>query len=186
MHLHLQDRDTKGSLIDYESHKIKRTVLSTTVAELYAFMKRYGSVQFYRGLCMDMSAQPVEVHLRTDANNLVTTAASTRLPEQTETTHMIQMLRREACSGQMHDLAHVLTQRCPADPLTEKSVSPSQMISTVQTGVLHEVDTHPPFRSTVQHKAFVTEILHPDPDATEAYWARSMCDPVLLQNSEWH
>ena len=38
---------------------------------------------------MDMTAQPVEVHLRTDANNLVTTVASTRLPEQKETIHMI-------------------------------------------------------------------------------------------------
>ena len=71
---------------------------------------------------MDMTAQPIEVHLRTDANNLVTTAASTRLPEQKETIHMIQMLRQEACSGQMHDLAHVLTQYCLADPLTKKSV----------------------------------------------------------------
>ena len=52
---------------------------------------------------MDMTAQPIEVHLRTDANNLVTTAASTKLPEQKETIHMIQMLRQEACSGQMHD-----------------------------------------------------------------------------------
>ena len=43
-----KERDTKGSLIDYECHKIKRTVLSTTVAELYAFMKCYGSAQFYR------------------------------------------------------------------------------------------------------------------------------------------
>ena len=67
-----KERDTRGSLIDYESHKIKRTVLSTTVAELYAFMKCYGSAQFYRGLWMDMTAQPLEVHLRTDANNLVT------------------------------------------------------------------------------------------------------------------
>ena len=58
---------------------------------------------------MDMTAQPIEVHLRTDANNRVTTAASTRLPEQKETIHMTQMLRQEACSGQMHDLAHVLT-----------------------------------------------------------------------------
>ena len=47
-----KERDIKGSLklIDYESHKIKRTVLSTTVAELYAFMKLCGSAQFYRGL----------------------------------------------------------------------------------------------------------------------------------------
>ena len=91
--------------------------------------------------------------MRTDANNLVTTAASTRLPEQKETIHMIQMLRQEACSGQMHDLAHVLTQYCLADPLTKKSVSPTLLISTVQTGILREVDTHPLFRSTVQHKA---------------------------------
>ena len=86
-----KERDTKGSLIAYESHKIKRTVLSTTVAELYVFMKCYGSAQFYGGLWMDMTAQPIEVHLRTDANNLATTAASTRLPEQKETIHMFQM-----------------------------------------------------------------------------------------------
>ena len=40
-----KDRDTKGSLIDFESHKIKRTVFWTTVAELSAFMKCYGSAQ---------------------------------------------------------------------------------------------------------------------------------------------
>ena len=98
---------------------------------------------------MDMTAQ--KVILRTDANNLVTTAASTRLPEQKGTIHMIQMLRQEARSGQIHDLADVLTQHCLADPLTKKSVSPSLLISTVQTGVLREVDTHPlsgPQRST--------------------------------------
>ena len=85
-----KERDTKGSLIDDASHKIKRTVLSTTVAELYAFMKRYGSAQFYRGLWMDMTA-------------LVTTAASTRLPEQKETIHMIQ------CSGRKHVAAKCTT-----------------------------------------------------------------------------
>ena len=106
-------------------------------------MKRHGSAQFYPGLLMDMTAQPIEVHLRTDANKLATTAASTRLPEQKEAIHMIQMLRQEACIGQMHDLVHVLTQRCLADPLTKKSVSPSLLISTMQTGVLREVDTSP-------------------------------------------
>ena len=176
-----KERDTKGSLIDYESHKIKRTVLSTTVAELYAFMKCYGSAQFYRGLWMDMTAQPIEVHLRTDANNLVTTAASTRLPEQKETIHMIQMLRQEACSGQMHDLAHVLTQYCLADPLTKKSVSPTLLMSTVQTGILREVDTHPLFRSTVQHKAFITEYIDMDVEATQDHWGHLMCYPVYYK-----
>ena len=176
-----KERDTKGSLIDYESHKIKRTVLSTTVAELYAFMKCYGSAQFYRGLWMDMTAQPLEVHLRTDANNLVTTAASTRLPEQKETIHMIQMLRQEACSGQMHDLAHVLTQYCLADPLTKKSVSPTLLITTVQTGILREVDTHPLFRSTVQHKAFIIEHIDMDVEATLDHWGHLMCYPVYYK-----
>ena len=127
---------------------------------------------------MDMTAQPVEVHLRTDANNLVTTAASTRLPERKETIHMIQMLRQEACSGQMHDLAHVLTQYCLADPLTKKSVSPTLLISTVQTGILREVDTHPPFRSTVQHKAFITENIDLDVEATQDHLGHLMCHPV--------
>ena len=83
---------------------------------------------------MDMTAQPIEVHLRTDVNNLVTTAASTpshACPNK-EAIHMIQMFRQEACSGQMHDLVHVVTHL--ADPLTKKSVSPSLLISTVQTG----------------------------------------------------
>ena len=176
-----KERDTKGSLIDYESHKIKRTVLSTTVAELYAFMKCSGSAQFYRGLWMDMTAQPLEVHLRTDANNLVTTAASTRLPEPKETIHMIHMLRQEACSGQMHDLAHVLTQHCLADPLTKKSVSPTLLISTVQTGILREVDTHPLFRSTVQHKAFITEHIDMDVETTQDHWGHLMCYPVYYK-----
>ena len=42
--------------------------------------------------------------MRTDANNLVTTAGTTHLPEQKETIHMIQMLRREAVSGSIEDL----------------------------------------------------------------------------------
>ena len=63
-----------GSLVDYESQKIKRTVLSTTVTELYSFVKCYVSCQFLRGLWMDMSGEVAEFHMRTDAMNLVTTA----------------------------------------------------------------------------------------------------------------
>ena len=73
----------------FESHKINRTVLSTTVSELYAFMKCYGTCQFLRGLWMDISGTAAEIHMRTDANNLVTTASTTHLPEQKETIHMI-------------------------------------------------------------------------------------------------
>ena len=38
----LKDGTTYGSLIDFERQKIKKTVLSTTVAELYSFMKCFG------------------------------------------------------------------------------------------------------------------------------------------------
>ena len=48
-----RDGMTYGSLVDYESHKIKKTVLSTTVAELNSFMKCFGSCQFLQGLWMD-------------------------------------------------------------------------------------------------------------------------------------
>ena len=53
--------------------------------------------------------------MRTDANNLVTTASTTHLPEQQETIHMIQMLRKESISGQIDDLGHVRTADMLAD-----------------------------------------------------------------------
>ena len=41
-----KDGMSNGSLIDYESQRIRSTVLSTTVAELYSFMKCFGSCPF--------------------------------------------------------------------------------------------------------------------------------------------
>ena len=95
-----RERSTKdgmsyGSLIDYESQKIQRTVLSTAVTELNYFMKCFGSCQFLRGLWMDLSGEVANIHMRTDAKNLVTTARRIHLPEQKETIHMIFMLRNQ-------------------------------------------------------------------------------------------
>ena len=59
--------------------------------------------------------------MRTDANIFVAIASTTRLPEQKETIHMIQMLRREACSGQIEDIAHVVSVDCLSDCLTKSS-----------------------------------------------------------------
>ena len=56
-----------GSLIGYEIQKIKKTVISTTVAELYSFIKCFGSCQFLRGLWMDISGEVANLHMRTDA-----------------------------------------------------------------------------------------------------------------------
>ena len=69
-----RDEMTHGSLIDYESQKIRKTVLSTTAAELYFFMKCFGSGQFLQGSWMDISGETANIHMRTDAKNLVTTA----------------------------------------------------------------------------------------------------------------
>ena len=69
-----------GVLVDYESQKIKKIVLSTTVAELCSFMKCCGSFQLLRGLWMDLSDKVTNIHMRTDAKNLVTTARTIHLP----------------------------------------------------------------------------------------------------------
>ena len=146
---------TRGSLVDFESHKINRTTLSTTVSELYSFVKAFGTCLFLKGLWCDISGQEVPIHMRTDANNLVTTASTTHLPEQKETTHMIQMLRKETNSGHIEDLAHVRTEHCLADALTKTNAKPDALIKAVETGILPGIDTHPPFRTLIQHKAYL-------------------------------
>ena len=137
-------RDTRGSLVFFESTKIKRTTLSTTVAELYALMKCFGTCQMIRGLWKDISGLDAEIHMRTDANNLVSTASTTHSPEQQETIHMIQMRRKEACSGAIADLSHIRTEHCLSDCLTKRSANPRNLLNSVQTGWLKEIDSHPP------------------------------------------
>ena len=74
--------DARGSLIEYESHKIRKITQSTTVAELYSLMKCFGTSLFLRGLWMDMTGTAADIHMRTDAKNLVPTAQTTHLPQQ--------------------------------------------------------------------------------------------------------
>ena len=90
-----RDGMTYGSRIDHESQKIKKTVLSTAVAELYSFIKCVGSCQFLRGLWMDISGEVAHIHVKNDGKNLVTTASTTHLPEQKETIHMISCSERK-------------------------------------------------------------------------------------------
>ena len=88
------DSATRGSIIDYESHKITTTTQSTT-----------GTCLFLRALWADISGEIVPIHIRMDANNLVTTAQTTHLPEQKETHHLIQMIRHESNTGHLDDLS---------------------------------------------------------------------------------
>jgi hypothetical protein len=127
-------------------------------------MKCYGTCLFLKGLWKDISGQSAEIHMRTDAHNLVTTARTTHLPEQKETIHMIQMLRRESCSGSIDDLSHVRTEFCLSDCLTKHSAKPDNLLKAVETGTLPSVDVHPNFRDMLSHKAYlvswIAEFLH--------------------------
>ena len=131
--------------------------MSTTVAELHALMKCFGTCLFLRGLWADLSGQDAEIHMRTDANNLVTTASTTHAPEQKETIHLIQMLRKESVSGRISDLAHVVSADCLSDSLTKHSAKPDALILAVESGFLPNIDIHPPFRTMLKHKAFLAK-----------------------------
>ena len=75
-------------------------------------MKCFGTCLFIRALWADVTGEIVPIHIRTDANNLVTTAQTTHLPEQKETHHLIQMLRHESNTGQLDDLSHIVSEFC--------------------------------------------------------------------------
>ena len=85
---------------------------------------------------MDLSGEVANIHMRTDAKNLATTARTIHLPELKETIHMISMLRKEACSGSIHDLAHIPYKNCLADCFTKASTKADNLITAVQTGKL--------------------------------------------------
>ena len=68
----------------------------------------------------------------------------------------ISMLRKEACSGSTHDLAHISTQNCLAGCLTKASAKADNLVTAAKTGKLSEVDIHPNFRTLMEHKAFLS------------------------------
>jgi len=105
---------------------------------------------------MDLTGTAAELHMRTDANNLVTTASTTHLPEQKETIHMINQLRTEASSGSIDDLAHVVSADMMADCLTKNSANPQYLLDAIQNGVLPRGDINPPFRELManRHRAY--------------------------------
>ena len=93
--------------------------------------------------------------MRTDAKNLVTTARTIHLPEHKETIHMISMLRKEACSRSIHDLAHIPTQNWLADCLTKASAKADNLITAVKTGRLFDVEIHVNFGTLMEQNGFL-------------------------------
>ena len=105
---------------------------------------------------VDTSGEAAHIHMKTDVKNLATTARTIHSPEQKETIHMISMLRKETCSGNIHDLAHIPTQNCLADCLTKASAKTDNLITAVKTRRLLDVDIHPNLRTFMEHKAFLS------------------------------
>ena len=141
-----EDGTTYGSLIEFESQKIKKMVLSTTVTGLYSFMKCFGSCHFLRGLWMDISGAVATIHMRTDAKNLVTTARTIHLSEtKGDNPHDFYGCEKEACSGNILDFAHIPTQHCWADCLTKASAKVDNLITALKTRRFLDGDIHPNF-----------------------------------------
>ena len=69
---------------------------------------------------------------------------------------MISTLRKEACSGSIHDLAHILTQNYLSDCLTKASAKADNLITAVKLGKLLCVDIHPDFRTLMEHKTILS------------------------------
>ena len=105
---------------------------------------------------MDISVEVANIHIRTGAMNLVTTARTKHSLEQTETIHMIPMLRKEACSVSILDLAHIPTQTCLANCLTKASAKADNLITAVKTKRFPDVDIHTDFRTLMEHEAFLS------------------------------
>ena len=56
-----KSRNSRGSLIFFESTKVKKATLSATVAELYALMKCNGTCQMLRGSKKDVTGHSCEI-----------------------------------------------------------------------------------------------------------------------------
>ena len=69
---------------------------------------------------------------------------------------MISMLRKEACSGSIHDLAHIPTQNCLAGCLTKASAKAHNLITAVTTGELLDVDIHHTHGTLMEHNTFLS------------------------------
>ena len=88
--------NSRGSLVDYERTRSPPQPCPQLLQNCTDCC--YGSALFLRCLWSDITGEIADVHIRTDANNLVTTASTTHQPEQTETMHLIQMLRKESAT----------------------------------------------------------------------------------------
>ena len=92
-------------------------------------------------------------------------------------------------SGSIDYLAHVRTEDTLADCLTKSSAKPDNLIQSVFSGVLPNLDVHPEFRSLLKHKAFLVawcaQHLRDIPDMI-AFMDTPVCSLVHAYYSDTH
>ena len=85
-------------------------------------------------------------------------------------------------AGHLDDSSHIASEYCLADPLTKSTARPDQLVSSLTTGKLEQVDVHPPFRSLLKQKSFSTtwviETLH-EPHNVLAFLCEDISDYVF-------
>ena len=73
---------------------------------------------------------------------------------------------------------------------TKHTAKPDELVRSIETGTLRQVDVHPPFRTLVKHKAFITEwVINnlPDPQFVLTFFAEDISDCVYsLMYASWH
>ena len=97
---------------------------------------------------------------------------------------------KESCSGGIDDLAHARTEFCHSDCLTKHSAKPDTLIRASEAGLLPQVDTHPPFRDLMQHRAYWSQWLHEHLQLPHSHFACLSATfervPSAPQLDTWH
>ena len=91
--------------------------------------------QLLQNFMPDIVGEIADVHIRTDANNLMATASTTRQPGQKEYMHLIR--RKERSRGHMRNLAHDRSEGCLADLFTKNPAKPDELIKAVLVLIRH-------------------------------------------------
>ena len=133
-------RNSRGSLPFFESTKIKRTTLSTTLAELDALMKCYGACQMLRSLVKDVTGHSCKIHYT--------------CPWKKRPYTWYRCWGRKCVQDRLQ-IFHIFVHNGVLQTASLRSQQkPQALIDAVRQGILKEVDAHPPFRSLFEHRAY--------------------------------
>ena len=124
-------------------------MLATIVAELHSFMQCFGSCPFFRGSWIGTSDEVANIHMKTDAENLVITARTfltclnKKHPQDLNVSK--GSLFREYSWSCSHSIPDVLS------ILFNGGISKSRQLDVIgETGMLLDVDIHLDYRTFME------------------------------------